>query len=537
MLFRAMADSHATYPLGAHTDRTEPPISVSHLVRTLGAYLPIITLTMLAVAVGYVIVAATVYVLTPSQRLTSLPFRLEFEGADRGEYPNGTKFSSAELVSTPILLRVYEANNLKRFMRFTDFTRSIIVLESNRAQEELARDYQARLSDPKLTAVDRDRIQREYQLKLDSLSKDQYSINYIGTTESATVPETLVRKVLHDVLREWAEYVSKEQHVLEYRVAVLAPDIVAAPTAGVTNPIIATQILRSNILRVGQNINSIRGIPSSELARTADGLSLDDISFRLEEIVRFRLEPLVHRIAAAGLDNRGETMRFLESQLAYDERQLDTRRGYAESLQQTLAIYMNGTEVTPKEEATPNKPAAGGPGPETVVPQLSDSFIDRLIQFTATAKDTEYRQKVADDYRKAAVGIVPAEEAVAYDRSVVTAVRSASGGDNMSRELVEQQIGGTRAEVRALVVKVHEIYKTLSRNLNPSKELVTITGTQTTRVERALSIKRLALYGVLTCLIALPIIVLLCLIHNRVREEEAGDDVIVTSPGAIESTT
>jgi hypothetical protein len=505
----------------------DPPVSVSHLVRTLGAYSPIIGLAMLAVIIGYIVVAAAVFALAPSQRTTTLPFRLEFEGADRGEYPNGTKFAAAEIVTTPVLLRVYKDNNLGRFMDFDEFSNAVIVLQSNRAHDELSREYQARLSEPKLTAVDRERIQREYQLKLDSLSKDQYSINYVGSGVSGRLPETLERKVLHDVLRAWADFVSKEQHVLEYRVAVLAPDIVAAVPPQNTNPVIAAQMLRSNILRVLANISQIRSLAGSELVRTADGFSLDDISFRFDELVRFRLEPIAHRIAAAGLDNRAESIRFLEAQLAYDERQLAALKRAAESHEKALAIYMNRLgEGNSADAVTLTPPVQGSaPGQETVMPQLNESFIDRLISLTSNYGDSEYRQRLTDDYRRASLSILPLEQAVAYDRSVVAAMRSPGASDGITREQARQDIDAARSEVRNLVLKVHEIYRLLSRSLNPSKELLTVTGGQSTRVERAVGIKRLALYGILTCFIALPIIVILCLIHNRIREEEAEDDL------------
>ncbi len=513
-------------------EHADPPVSVSHLVRTLGAYLPVITLSILAVLVGYMIVAATAYLLAPSQRVTSLPFRLEFQGADRGEYPNGTKFSGAEIVSTPIVLKVFNQNRLNRFVPFSDFASSLIVLASNRSQEDLAREYQARLSDPKLTSVDRDRIQREYELKLDSLSKDQYSINYVGAGGSKNLPDTVVRKVLHDVLREWANFVTNEHRVLQYRVTVLSPDIVAAAPAN-DNPVIAAEILRRNILRVLGNIIDVRNLASSELIRTADGLSLDDISFRLDEMVRFRLEPLVHRIAAADLDNRAETLRFLESQLAYDERQLQAHERVAESTAQTLDLYQNvRRESTPTSTAEPTSRPAAAAGQETVMPQISDTFIERLVQLTSSAADAEYRQKLADDYHAAALRIIPLQEAAAYDRSVLATVRTAGGGDGITREMVAQEINATRAEVRSLVVKVHEIHRSLSRSLNPEKELITSTGPQTTRIERAVSIKRLSLYGILTCLLALPVIVILCLLHNRVREEER--DLVSTSRDAAE---
>jgi hypothetical protein len=159
-----------------------------------------------------------------------------------------------------------------------------------------------------------------------------------------------------------------------------------------------------------------------------------------------------------------------------------------------------------------------------VIPQISDTFFDRLLQITSNSVDREYRQRLADRYRDAAEMVASLEQAVEYDRSVLALVRGTGSGGGVTRESVQQQIGATRQEVRQFVVQIHQIYKALSANLNPSTELLTVTGAPTTRIERTLSIKRIALYGLLTLFIAFPIILFACLVHNRIREEDAASD-------------
>lgn len=511
-----------------HPERAEPAWSVSHLIHTLQKYLPVIALGMVAVMVGYLIVAAAAYLLAPSQRVTSQSFRLDFKGADRGEYPNGMKFSQIEIISAPIVLKVYQHNKLDRFISYTDFARSLAVLESNRAMEALARDYQSRLADPRITPIDRERIQREYEARLGSISKGQYALIYMRPGSGKEIPEVLVRKVLNDVLTEWANFVAKEQHVLEYRVAVLSPDLISDTTSDGTNRVINISILRAKVLRVMENIEQIRKLPSADLARTErDALSLNDISQRLTEIVRFRLEPLLSRAAASGLGQRAETLRFIETQLAYDERQLDSLQREAEAAQQTLAMFVSG-KVSPVEATQTNAPRTpqqpGAPATsETVMPQLSDTFIDRIIQLTSATGDTEYRQRLANNYQETALRSLPLHEAVAYDRSFLASLRSNDAGDTLTVEAVDQQLATARTDVRQLVVKTHDLYRELSANLNPSTELLSRTGVPTTRMERSLTVKQLATYGILVGALSLPLLIFLCLVHNRVREEDEAE--------------
>jgi len=498
------------------------PVSFRRIFRTLRAYLPVIGLSLAAVLVGYLIVAVAAYVYAPTERVTTIAFRLEFEGSERGFYPNGVKFSTAEIISSPILTRVYQQNDLGRFTKFREFANSVFILEANAAQEKLANEYRARLMDARLTSVDRERIAREYELKLSSLAKNEYSINYRRLRRVDPVPEIVARKVLQDILRTWANFAANEQHVLKYRVSVLSPDVVAGARADVGNPIINTLLLRDRVQRLIENIGRLRQLPNAELARTKSGLSLLDVTISLEEIIRFRLDPLVDRIADAGLDNRADTMRFLSTQLAYDERQLRTQVLTAEAAQRTLALYVNGqAEEAASSIATTTGERGRAAEGETVMPQLSETFIDKLMQLTASSLDTEFRQKLAERYQTAALAIPPLEEQVAYDRSVVENIRTASSaGTGVTRESVAQEVSAIRAEVRRLTVLVQEIHGEVSRNLNPSTHLYTATA-PASRVERTLTLGRLAQYGVLLVAVALPIIVLLVLLHNRMRREEA----------------
>jgi hypothetical protein len=304
-----------------------------------------------------------------------------------------------------------------------------------------------------------------------------------------------------------------------------------------TNPLINIDMLRAKVIRVMTNIIQIRRLPAAELARTdKDAVSLNDISIRLDEIVRFRLEPLIHRTAAAGLDDRAETLRYLESQLSYDQRLLEGQQRIADTADHTLELYLSGRS-TPELGASPaGQIRPSGTAGDTLMPQLSESFLERLIQLTSNKEDVVYRQALAERYHEASLNTIALQEAVSYHQTILSFVRSAPKGDPLTRNVVDQQILATRNEVRALVMKMHEIYRDLSRNLNPSTELISRTGVPTTRVSRSISIKQLALYGVLTAFLALPVLIFFCLLHNRVREEDEAEEEITRPEAAMETT-
>jgi hypothetical protein len=501
---------------------TPSQFTAAYVARTLRAYRGMIGLIVLAVAVGYLILGILAYLLSPSLRVTSLGFRLEFAGAEKGQYPNGSRFASSEILSTPVLLKTFNQNQLQRFTTYNELASSLYVVESNEAREALAREYQSRLADPRLTSIDRERIQREYELKAGSLTKNQFSLNY-ARRRGDSVPDAVAKKVLHDTLRNWADYASNEQHVLEHRVTVLSPDVVAPDVTDTRNPIVNTIILRGNVGRLIENIYELGHLPNAEVTRTRDGLSLNDISIRLEDAVRYRLDPLVARIAAARLDDRPETLRFLATQLAYDERMLEMKRVAADTIQQTFSLYVNAQlqmrNAVPAPAPAADEAAKNGET-ATIMPQINEGFLDRLIQLTARTGDADFRQTLTDEYRKRALLLAPAEAMVAYDRAALESVRNTTGpATQIDAAQVEREIATTRTNVRQLAVKVQELHKVISQNLNPATELVTASTPQT-RVHRAVSVKTLFLIGVVLLLISLVVSVLLALVLSRVQAED-----------------
>lgn len=511
----------------AHKDSHEvAPISLSRLARTLNAYRGPIVLTLAAILFLYIVITGFIIFTAPARRVTSQSFQLEFEGAETGHYPNGTDFSASEIVSVPILDRVYKSNNLKEFLPFTVFAQSVYVVEANQALEALTREYQARLSDPKLNPVDRERIVREFESKKNSISKNQYSVNFSTAKREHQLPGALAKKVLGDVLGEWANYATREQRMLQYQVAVLSPHTFDPRPNANLNYIARLQVLRSNIYRVIANIEQIEHLPGGKLAQTrGDRITLNDLRVRLEDLIRFRLEPLVPAIRSSGLIDVNAAIRFVETQLGHDERMLAVMRTRADVIRQALHAYANRAAPADTANGTAGSVQETRPA-EGISPTLTEGFLERLVTITSAATDMAYRQRLVDDYRTASTLVIPAEAAVAYDREVITQLRAAPATQSgVTAENVEQQLADMQAQVQDAVQKVNELYATISRNLEPDTHLFTTTGVPTTRTDRAIDFFRLIGLGALILLLSIPVVIAGVLIHNRMRQEDAAEQL------------
>jgi len=523
----------------------EPAISLSHVFRTLRDYRGVIVLSLLIVMLGYSIAAVYMHLFAPSTRITTQSFRLEFDGASHGQYPNGLKFSGADIVDTRVLQRVYQRAHLEKYVGFNDFAQSLFVLETNPAYNALARAYEARLADPKLTAIDRERIEREYAIKRDALPKNEFTLVFQHSQKNSSIPETVIRTAMSDTLSVWADVAVNEEHATDYRVGVISPEAIGSTVLPEDDYVASLVILRNQIFDITRNIGELRKLPGAELVRTSDHLSFDDISRRLDETVRFRVDPLLAYVIERRLiKDPSATMQFAENQLAYDQRVLDQQNARAEAAKQTLAVYtqrpVDHGVATALTAGTTTKNANG----ETLISQVGDTFIDRLISLTSQAADSTYRQTLAEAYRTSVEGTIAPAFAVSYDKSLLDQLhRGATSGATGDPSYVRASVDGIRGDARTLASRVNELYKTESKNLIPATQLLTITSPATTQIERASSFARLALGGVLVFLVTLVLVVVGVFLHARLREEEkaevtaAKDEADATAPVATPALT
>src|SRR6185369_16699492 len=160
--------------------------------------------------------------------------------------------------------------------------------------------------------------------------------------------------------------------------------------------------------------------------------SLTDIKDQFEDLLRFRVEPLMSIIRARGMtSNADQTVAFLEAQLEHDKRNLKAAQDEADSIRDSLAVYsLDKRALSPGAEpnTSPAAPSAKGNAGETLMPQLSDSFIDRLVSLTRNAGDLEYRQKLIDQYQLASRAVIPEQQAVAYDEQMITLFKGFHAG-------------------------------------------------------------------------------------------------------------
>jgi hypothetical protein len=474
-----------------------------------------IQLTMIAFVLMYLLAAVAVMLLVPSVRSTNLKFRLEFRGAEEGMYPNGTKFSASEIVSVPILLRVYNANELGTYTTFERFKSSIFVMQSNDALDRLNWEYRSKLSDTKLTSVERAELEREFHEKRAALSQAEYSLVLSTKSRLRAIPSSMRSKVLSDVLSTWAETTLSDKGVSLYDISILSSGVFDRAQLTSYDYIIALDLVRSRIDRVISNVDELLSLPGAKVLRTGDGQrSLAELRVRLVDTLDFRLRPLLGMILANGISkNPTASFEFLRTQIKFNELETAEATARVDAVRDALATYVERRQAT---SSTASTTPTGN-----VIPQIDESFLNRIVEMTGEANDLAYRQSLVDSLRAHAMLVVPLEAEARYYRTMLDSfqgtLRSATADETA---LIENELNAIVSDAVASTADVNEIYATLSKDLNPSTILYSLTGPITKSVDRGISPVTLLLVGIFLLLLAFPAVVAGFVIHEMVASEE-----------------
>ena len=513
-------------------------VSLTDLFGRLYSYRVPITTVVIAVGVLYMIMSLLLLLLMPVHRTATLLFHLDFEGVGRGEYPNGMKFSSAEIVSTPVLTKVFDVNNLEQHLTLQDFSDSIFVLESNLSIQLLDQEYQAKLSDPKILLVDRRLLEEEYRAKREALKVSDFSLNFLQHETRRSIPKRLASKVLMDILSTWAEDMAQRKGALKYRQAVYSRNFVRKDFIEAEDYLIGVDILRSKINQLLANIREVSQIPGARVMRVGKKrISLAEVEANLRDSLNFKLRPLISLIRSSAVSKDPES-----SELYFEDRLFEIQLERKES-DQRISTLQSALEGYLREKGPLSRPQPGegrgtgflDPSTPALIPQFGSSFLDRLVEISTEGNDLEFRQDITE--RVIAEGLKKAslDRETAHYQELLRTMRGIS-----KRTFNKAVVGQVESRSDALLNDLFRtldqlqlIYQELSaQNLNPRTMLYDILKPGNVSTERSIPLKTLGLYGAILLLLTFFITVLGCFLHSSFRSRPA--DVV---PETVPRTT
>lgn len=437
--------------------------------------------------------------LQPTKRTYSLEFRPTFTGAETGKYPNGLPFSVSEIADASILDMVYDTNEVSQYCGREVFRGGFFVEQRSAQSISLDAEYQGRLADARISSIERQRLQDEYQSKREALPM-QYRLVFTQPQACAAIPQVVITKSMTDVLTVWAEESDTKRGVLNHNVEVLTPAILDSNLEG--SSLLRADLLRTSLWRVIYNIDEVVKIPGASQVRlpspdAAGQVSFIEIRHKLTDLVRSTLEPLV---VAAGQSMVRESVAWVTETVSNAERTRQAAEGRAEAYLNALREY-SGMSQTPSAARTTTGSPTNSSDVQTISPQIDLTFIDRIVEMSEA--NTSFRRELTSSMVRATVEAVSAEERAGYYRRLLASLRE-SPNTLMTAADVDKSLDGIIQRGKFLTQQYNALFTEFSRvSLRSAASLYQVEKPVTAEVYRGISYRTVVLMVMATFAAAL----------------------------------
>ena len=393
----------------------------------------------------------------PTAWSATLGFRPVFDGADAGKYPNDLPFSSADITASSVVAQVFTKNSLQTYCPIDAFRAGLVVQEASSALQFLSAEFQARLSDARLTAVDRQRLQDEFAARRTALPRE-YKLSFIRPTECASLPREVVIKVMPEVLEAWAVESQDRRGVLKVRAAVLSPEMFMLPDAPNTSLLVRADLVRAAIVRVIANITEVEKLPGAELVKVGENrVALSEVRVRLEDLMQARLDPLIG-MAGRGLGR--ESIQWVTQAFETASIQLRAAETRKEAYRQALLEYSGVPTAPSASTGSSGGRAQSSSDVQALTPQIDRTFIEGIVQLSQT--NTEFRQEITRLVIDASLETATRTQVVDHYRGLMVSMKD-SGGEFLPTEQVRGRLATIMAEAKETTRLFNEIYDEFSR--------------------------------------------------------------------------
>ncbi len=510
-------------------------LSLKEMVLSLWGYRRIIAALTFSAGLLIVAIGTSLYLFQQRQDITRLSFRLDFEGIEDSRYPSGGKFSTSDFLSTPVVSRVYEANNLGRYLDIAKFRSSLAIFQTSDKIMLLEKEYAAKLDDRKLTVEQRSRLEAEFVEKKKSLMSPVFSLNLSGDGSVLSIPRGLRAKVMQDLLSAWAEYADRIKGANKYHIALVSRNILKKEELEREDYMVAIDMLRETVRRILADIEKLKEIPGSATFRLEkNGVSLLDLNYRMLDIEKFKLSPLMGLIRIGGITKDEElTKVYLGHRIFELGIKQDDSTSREKVQEAALNNYLQGAKTTIasadlgaafQQGATTSSFAGNIP---TMIPQLGETFLNSIIKMAQENLDAKFRQDLTQKIINEGLDKVGIASEIKYYQILLAGLTEHgkdSSGSGVAKVVGTKVIASVEEVYKAIMLSIDEmnqIYDGLSKaNLNPSGILFTVLEPVVQFQDRSLSLKKTLIYMVLAWVLVEGFIFIGVLIANSFRRKE-----------------
>ena len=351
----------------------------------------------------------------------------------------------------------------------------------------------------------------------------------------ASMPNDLAAKTLQDILGEWALYADRVKGARMYQLELVSPNVLQKETIDAEDYLVAADILRVMTQRISADLTSLAELPGAKVAKIGDvGTSISDLKYRLEDLERFKLQPLLGMVQQTAISKFPEfTKGYLQNNIFDLNLKTEQAAANVTVYENSMNLYITKTRgagfSAPRTNIQPgqtSQPEFFSNSVPAMIPQFGESFMESLVQMGMENSDAVFRQNMTERIVDTGLEKVRLEFQVKYYAEMLEKI-SLGQGQNVElseeersiQKAVAKKIDQNQQEVfDGLMATIHDmnlIYESLSKsNLNPESTLYSTTSPTLFSVQKPISVKRLVMMAVLGMFLCEGVILMAVLVRG-----------------------
>lgn len=442
----------------------------------------------------------------------SQQFRPVFNGANVGQYPNGLAFGPSDITAEPIIDQVFDKNSIGDYCPRDVFRSAFFVEEQSAEYAFLDAEYQGRLADARLTAVERDRLQAEYRVKRTALPLE-HRVVFIKPSSCGKIPPVVMSKAITDILSTWAEDAELKRGVLKLNVQVLTPGTLDIGNSGQVSQLIRTDLVRAALRRLADNIGMVEDLPGAGLIRMGEKReTFSEVKTKVEDLLQARLEPLV---IGAGKGLGRDSIAWAAEALASAARSQKVAEGNAKAYLDALREYSGTPQPSSAARPESRQSPTGSSDAQALTPLIDRTFVDRIVELSAP--NMVFRQELTRSLVLANVEAVRQEANVSHYQRLVDQLRQ-PGVSDLSPQEIDQRLKAIQDDGKVLAKQFNDLYDEFSRvSLRASASMYKLEGPVQMDVARAFTLRSYILVVAGAFFVTLLLAVGGCIVWSRVN--------------------
>ena len=341
-----------------------------------------------ALVIWFVLFVAYAFVTYNPSHYYSLVLSLNFPQAAQSKYPNGSPFSSSDIVSNTVLEKVWTENKLAdRGIKLQDFQKSLSAIPYTGEINFIDTKYKGLLATKNLTRTDIEKIEADYRAEVAQASSK--NIKLVLDSGKNSYDLSLASKVLNDIATTWSQTAIEKLGVSR---SPVLDGLALSDQMKSESPFIVVNYLNDVVYKAQAVIMQMQLDPNSNSYRDdKTGSNLSGLSSKLSEIANYQIDQLDAFVA---INTKISDLEQLQAR--YKIQELQEQRKVlllkAESNQRALSDYTGAKNQSANSDLKSRNGANGDSGV-----QINGDAITKLFSLATESKDAEYRQKLTSE--------------------------------------------------------------------------------------------------------------------------------------------